>query len=391
MSAIPTLVERDKEYYALDFGSNLPPGTDTADQLDNNQRQPRPPTQSQRPVPEWPPEEKRKGKWISAYLDTLDPETEYDQIIKTANFFSGNTFAVAMGYCSTFVMLTQPPGGAAAIHFGARAFKRPHQRFYETADQLLDWMWHGSASEETKRGIEAVNRLHKTIWKNTPGAFSNPPEGQMSVIGSAVFETYLRKLVGAKNQKSHPHVAAAWPAWAERVLAQFRTEPADGSRSFGVNFPRTWDELEAFYRWFQDLPFDKWTNSEDREKGRAIAEAFITQFSTLWFPKHLHWFGRQMLLTVLAPKVREQQQIGHPNPVLERLIKLGLKIQFDLIDIMPDPVKPMLFEEYQAVKKWGWGQIDADVTRQWERKGRVTDFFLVVVVTLWAVMFLWYK
>lgn len=98
-----------------------------------------------------------------------------------------------------------------------------------------------------------------------------------------------------------------------------------------------------------------------------------------------------MLLTVLAPKVREQQQIGHPNPVLERLIKLGLKIQFDLIDIMPDPVKPMLFEEYQAVKKWGWGQIDADVTRQWERKGRVTDFCLVVVVTLWAVMFLWYK
>lgn len=71
MSAIPTLVERDKEYYALDFGSNLPPGTDTADQLDNNQRQPRPPTQSQRPVPEWPPEEKRKGKWISAYLDTV--------------------------------------------------------------------------------------------------------------------------------------------------------------------------------------------------------------------------------------------------------------------------------------------------------------------------------
>ncbi|KAF0327075.1 reductase [Colletotrichum asianum] len=311
MSAIPTLLERNKEYYALNFGSNLPPGTDTVDQLDNNQR----------PVPEWPPEQERKGKWISAYLDTLDPETEYDQIIKTANFFSGNTFAVAIGYCSTFVMLTQPPGGAAAINFGARAFKRPHRRFYETADQLLDWMWYGSASEETKRGIEAVNRLHKTIWKNTPGAFSNPPEGQMSVIGSAVFETYLRKLVGAKNQKPYPHVAAA-----------------------------TWDELEGFYRWFQDLPFDEWTNPEDREKGHAIADAFVNQFSTLWFPKHLHWVGRQMLLTVLAPKVREQQDIGHPNPVLEH------------------PVKPMLFEEYQAVKKWGWGQIDADVTRKWERK-----------------------
>lgn len=96
-----------------------------------------------------------------------------------------------------------------------------------------------------------------------------------------------------------------------------------------------------------------------------------------------------MLLTVLAPKVREQQNIGHPNPVLERLIKLGLKIQFDLIDIMPDPVKPMLFEEYQAVKKWGWGQIDADVTRKWERKGQVTDFCLVAIVLFCALGIFW--
>lgn len=73
MPVIPTLLERDKEYYALDFSSNLPPGTDTVDQLDNNQRQPRPPSEPHRSVPEWPPEEERKGKWISAYLNTVRP------------------------------------------------------------------------------------------------------------------------------------------------------------------------------------------------------------------------------------------------------------------------------------------------------------------------------
>lgn len=182
-------------------------------------------------------------------------------------------------------MLSMPPGGAAAVHFGARAFKQPHRRFYETQDQFLDWLWYGSSSEETIQGVESINKLHASIWKNVPGVFSNPLEGQMSVIGSAVAEIYLRKLVGAKNQRHHPHVAAAWPEWAERTLAHFRTEPSDGGRSYGVNFPRNWDELEAFYYWFQQLPFEEWTNEEEKAKGHIIAEAFVEQFSTLWFPK----------------------------------------------------------------------------------------------------------
>lgn len=107
----------------------------------------------------------------------------------------------------------------------------------------------------------------------------------MSVIGSAYFETYLRRLAGARNQEPHPHIAEAWPIWAERTCSHFRTEPTDGSRSYGVNFPRNWDELEDFYKWYQELPFEEYTNSKDCQKGREIAQAFIDQFSTLWFPR----------------------------------------------------------------------------------------------------------
>lgn len=107
----------------------------------------------------------------------------------------------------------------------------------------------------------------------------------MSVIGSAYFETYLRKLCGARNQEPHPHLAAAWPTWTERTLAHFKTEPSDGSRSFAVNSPRNWEELEGFFKWFQKLPFDQWTNDEDQAKGRKLAAAFVDEFSTCWFPR----------------------------------------------------------------------------------------------------------
>ncbi|KAM6506718.1 hypothetical protein FSOLCH5_013693 [Fusarium solani] len=269
----------------LDVSDRLPPGTDSVEQHDRNPRQPRPPAVAKRPVPEWPPVPERKGKWIAAYLDKLDPETEYDQIVRTVNFFGASTFAVSIGYCSTFIQLSQTPAAAAAVDHGGKAYRRGHQRFYDTQNHMLDWAWWGSASEQTQSDIESINKIHVPIWNKIPGTYSAPWEGQMSLIGSAYFETYLRKLVGARNQEPHPHVAAALPAWTERICAYFRTEPADGSRSYGINFPRNWTELEAFYRWHQALPFDTYTNAEDRQKGHKIACAFVDEFATLWFPR----------------------------------------------------------------------------------------------------------
>ncbi|KAF4960420.1 hypothetical protein FSARC_10480 [Fusarium sarcochroum] len=376
--------------YKLDISNRLPPGTEDIDQLTEDARQPRLPAKLKRPLPEWPPVSQRKGKWISRYFDQLDPETEYDQLIRTANFFTGTSFAVAIGYCSTFIHLTQTPAGAAAIHSTGKSWRVPHQRFYETQNRFLDWMWYGSGSQETKDSIEAVNKLHAGLWRRLPGTFSTPWEGQMSVIGSAYFETFLRKLAGARNQEPHPHLAAAWPIWAERVLAQFNTEPLDGSWNYGVNFPRNWEELEAFYKWYQELPFDQWTSVDDRKKGHKLAVAFIEEFSTCWFPRQLRWLGRQVLLTVVTPKVRDQQQIGHPNPIIERFVKLGFKIMFDLTDILPDPTKPDLLEEYQAVKNWEWHKIDDKVNDSWKRHSRHIDIaFATCIILLAAFVLAW--
>lgn len=192
-----------------------------------------------------------------------------------------------MGYTSTLILLTQTPAGASAVHSTGKLFRRGHQRFYETQDRLLDWMWYGSASEQAVEGIERVNKIHAGVWKNAPGTFSHPWEGQMSLIGSAYFETYLRDLVGARVRDIHPKLAAAWPAWAERACAHFRSEPEDGSRSFGVNFPRDWKELEAFHKWYRELPFDKYTSEEERAKGAVISKGVVDQFAELWFPRYI--------------------------------------------------------------------------------------------------------
>lgn len=98
----------------------------------------------------------------------------------------------------------------------------------------------------------------------------------------------------------------------------------------------------------------------------------------------MKWLGRQMLLTVLHPRVREQQQLGHPNPLLAGLIKYGLKIQFDIADAMADPTHPSLHDEHQTIKGWEWGKIDQNVFQERTRKGRIMDFILVAIVLLYV-------
>ncbi|KAF4849798.1 hypothetical protein CGCSCA4_v004233 [Colletotrichum siamense] len=385
----PSLLERDKLYYKLDITDNLPPGTDSIEQFELSPRQPRLSPRPKRPVPEWPPEAERKGKWIWRYLDKLDPDTEYDQIIKTAIFFMANSFAFSAGYASTFIHLVQTPAGAAAVHHTAKAYRRGHQRYFETQDYFLDWMWYGSGSDVSRKRLESVNRIHASVWKNVPGAYSHPWEGEMAIIGAAYFETYLRKLVGARRMEPHPNVQRAWPEWGERVCAQLRTEPLDGSRSFGVNFPRTWEEVEGFYLWFQRIPMERYTDDETRRKAHDASEAFIRQFSVMWFPRRLQWFGRQVVLTVIPAPIREHNEIGHPNPITETLIKFAIKVYLDMKDALPDPVRPDFSDEYHAAKGVNWKKTDIQTEAEWTRRDRITDAILLTIVLVSGMWALW--
>lgn len=162
--------------------------------------------------------------------------------------------------------------------------KHGHRRFYKTELQILSWAYYGSDAPETAAHVESINKIHASIWKRLPGSFSTLWEGQMAVVGASFFEAWMRRVVGARKG-IHPKVQAAWPKWGERLVSHFRTEPSDGSRSYGINYPRTWEELEAFFFWFNSIPFNEYVSSEQRRKGHETAEAFIRQFCELWFPK----------------------------------------------------------------------------------------------------------
>ena len=122
------------------------------------------------------------------------------------------------------------------------------------------------------------------MWKRVPGAFSFAWEAQAAIILLSWYESFIRRTVGAK-QPVDQVVKDAWPAWGERLTGHFRSEPSNGSIPFGINYPRSWHEIEDFVAWFQEFDWDEQRTDEDRIKGLETSEAFIHQFCELWFPR----------------------------------------------------------------------------------------------------------
>lgn len=147
-------------------------------------------------------------------------------------------------------------------------------------------MAYGSSAEETKAYIDQINKIHAGVWRRVPGAFSFAWDAQSAIILLSWYESYIRREVGAK-QSVPSVVKRAWPEWGERVAGHFRSEPLSGSTSFGINYPRTWDEIEEFAEWLQGFSWDEQRTEEDRIKGHETAESFIHQSSELWFPRHV--------------------------------------------------------------------------------------------------------
>ncbi|VUC37619.1 unnamed protein product [Clonostachys rosea] len=187
--------------YELRLTAGLPPGTDSYEQLSINPQLPRPPPKLTRPLPDWPPLEQRKGKWIAKYLNQLDPESEFDHVIRTSNFFGVSPFGASLAYTAIICINSQTPAGAAAVH-GGTITTIPHGRFYRTELQILDWLVHGSTAPETAESISHINKIHQGVWKRKPGTFSSTWEGKMTIIGISYFDTWTtseQKIVGAES------------------------------------------------------------------------------------------------------------------------------------------------------------------------------------------------
>lgn len=288
-----------------------------------------------------------------------------------------------------FTQLVQTPAGADAIYHG-RVMLKAHQRYYETLFFFLDWARYGANAPETVASIEKVNKLHAAAWAKVPGAGHFAWEAQMAIVCLSYFEVFVRKTVGASVKPVPKQILEAWPIWSALVTTHIKTEKGAVLPNFGVNYPRTWQEIEDFFWWWENYPFEQHSTDVQRERGRLTSLEFQKQFCELFFPTGFGWLGGQVFKTFVPPKCRRRNGLGDPNAIMAGIIKFGVWAQLTVQDrFLADPVSAPLAPLYDdMLERKHFRDIDAEIAASRRKMSRnlLAVAGLVLALVLYAFL-----
>lgn len=269
----------------------------------------------------------RKRKWIADEIERLDPEVDYSRIWALTTTYYVDDFAMNLIYTIGIQAFTQPPAGSIVLTRAGsgKALATPDRRAEETLQHFWRWFEEGPDDATVKRSVEHVNAKHASFAKRYPGTF---PERDFIYtacwIGCNVHR--IMRWAGRAGFSEKQKIAAQ--RYWSKLMAMFH-----GDDGYVRNFPPTFDAMLAFLDEYENEPW------EQVATGKQLAEALIDQFNRRWLPRRMHWFGRQLILSVQKPSIRRIMQLEDPNPVWEAIIRrivggaLALKM-----DLLRDPV-----------------------------------------------------
>lgn len=275
----------------------------------------------------------RSRGWTRREIASLDPEVDYDRIVKLIAEYQFNEFSFNLGYAVGFHYNVIPSEGSMAMVGTRKAATRPQSRFLDTADLLAGWMHLGSAHPETLKGVERLNRMHMHVAKSYPESFVKA-EDFIYPVAMLIFQAdRMRDLAGAPRRPRHEQVALHH-FWREIA---FHLRSTEGPLT---EFPATYEELEEFIVEFEER------EREATPDGVRVSDLMIGQFNDKYFPRILHPLGRALVLAFVTDRVQQRHGIKPAAPALVWLVRRAFRAIFFLQDRGKEPTTP--FSEVMA-------------------------------------------
>lgn len=271
----------------------------------------------------------RGYRWIDKEIESLDPNTQYHEIVRLLAAYRFNEFLLNIGYVINFMDVTMPPRGGEALAFGGKALHNPQGRFEDSMYFFWTWYLWPPDSEPVKRSMDLLNRIHGHFAKQLPGNFGHNEDYVQGMCLLAVLTHRFQLLVGLPGLPERVQVANH--NWVRGLAAQLTAEndvPV-------TDFP---DDFYAMVTFADEYDSRQWPRSWD---GHRVSDAFVRQFCDRWFAWPFKGLGRTVLLTLIPENMRRVQQLEDPHPLGEILVKLGLRAMFTLQRILPDPRTPI--------------------------------------------------
>jgi len=260
--------------------------------------------------------EKQSRRWVEEKIKSYNPETEYAEIVSLMAQYQLDEFTLNFLVTILTSYTLKPSHMAETLSITNKGLRRPNQRMQDTLDFF--WIWHvyGPDSEETKKSVSRLNKLHAGVARMLPGHFENGDDF-IYVLGR-LFVLQDRLLKDLNMVGMDPHIKLALFNFARALSKHFRTEgdkPING-------FPDTPEALEAFV--------DDW---ESKNHGftpvsRDIVKSFVHAFGDRWFPHPFKPIGRWVCIEALEDSFLEHVRIKPLKGVRKWMARGALKILF---------------------------------------------------------------
>lgn len=251
-------------------------------------------------------------KWLAGRIESLDPETEYDEIMRLVAEHRLTAPIVNLTLLVTTAQTALPPSGSATLIGTGKMLHRGEQRFRDGSSYLLTWFTHGSSSPETRASVERLNRHHLSLGRTFPGAFGDNDEYVYTLCAVGDFLPRMREVLGLPPQS--PTLDVAWHHFLRDLALLFRGEhgPVTG-------FP---EDMAGIRRFVADFEARDWPRTEN---GRELVEGMIEQYCERFFPLPMHWFARTQVLVLTPPRVRDVHRTGEPGRVAGAAVRLVMR------------------------------------------------------------------
>jgi hypothetical protein len=250
------------------------------------------------------------------YIQTLDPQTDYEKIVKIVGTLEypwllkkSLEFALFRTYAVPHTSRILAATGQFVNH--------GQKRYDDTSLMLAGIAEHGIDSPFGQQVIQRMNQLH--------GRWNIRNEDMLYVLSAFIFEP----------TRWHNQYSWRKPTRKEN-LANYYFWKEVGTRMGIKDIPDTYEAYEQF-----NLEHEKNHFSYD-DANHLIASATIDIFLS-WYPKFLRPLVRQGILAFLDDPLLEAMGFKKPNALFGGMVRFGLMAFGKMMRFMPPRRKPYLF------------------------------------------------
>ena len=245
----------------------------------------------------------------------LDPHADHSRIVYLDTCFEfpwDTTRSLELALFRTFAVPS-----VAAVLDASGEFGRAPQKRYDDTDLILSTIAEaGYDSEEGKRAIRRMNRIH--------GRFEISNDDFLYVLSSFVFEPIRW------------NARFGWrPLIETEKLATFEFWREVGRRMAIEGIPASYAELETFNEDYERRHFRQTEQSE--RVGHATRDMFLDWFP--WLPKR---FGAQAVYALMDDRLLDAFGFSHPPRLVRAAVQNTLRARARVVALLPSRRRPRL-------------------------------------------------